>query len=636
MSDIYFPDFGQALAASSAMRQRDADTEYRNEMLRMKREDAAREQADAPHVAAALKGDRTAIDRVSPSTAIKLFPMMEKLDAQTRLKAKEAADFTLQSAMGVLQAPPEQRAQAYGLAMEEAKRRGYDTSSWPQQWTPQTEGWVNFQVNKARPIADYFKEQGKGLDPIPGPGDAGAVIGGMESGGRYDAVGPDTGGGKRAYGKYQVMDFNIGPWTQEVLGKAMSPQEFLANPQAQDAVFKAKFGQYRQQFGSDEAAARAWFAGPGGMNNPNAKDVLGTTVAGYAQKFNAGMGVPQGDTPTADGSGTPLPPQDLKEQIRGLNLPKGYRVRTVGGIPVVKDGTVLVTGPDGRPDFVPLPQRAAPKESTGPFAGTSMDAQAMNILLTGDPASPQYALAYSHLSKPRTTLDDQGRMVTIQPMDLSSVRKPAAIGGAAPAPAAGSAPAPGATTVPIPGGGTATVTDEPLAPKGPSANEMAKLRTARAEAEKITAAAEDFRQEWQKATPADRARALAGANTPLNAAYNNFALLAKGDALFQLGVLNGPDLDIIRRTIPDPSTLKSGITTDNDMAASVDKVLKILNGGIAAHEKQLGIRPDKKGAYTGPNNSIVSWEEIEATAKGRGISTDEVISRLGLKPAGAR
>jgi hypothetical protein len=120
---------------------------------------------------------------------------------------------------------------------------------------------------------------------------------------------------------------------------------------------------------------------------------------------------------------------------------------------------------------------------------------------------------------------------------------------------------------------------------------MAKLRTARSEAEKITAAANDFKAEWAKASPVDRARALAGANTPLNAAYNNFALLAKGDAMFQLGVLNGPDLEIIRRTIPDPSTGKSIMTTDSDVTSSVDKVLNILNTGISATEKQLGITP---------------------------------------------
>jgi hypothetical protein len=157
-----------------------------------------------------------------------------------------------------------------------------------------------------------------GAPPTPGApptGNAQTAISGIESGGRYDAVGPETGKG-RALGKYQVMPFNVGPWTKEALGREMTPQEFLANPQAQDAVFNHKFGQYVQQYGSPQAAARAWFAGPGGMNNPNARDALGTSVADYSQKFNAAYGqsggppvqVAQG---SADGSGNPLPPPGM-------------------------------------------------------------------------------------------------------------------------------------------------------------------------------------------------------------------------------------------------------------------------------------------------------------------------------------
>ncbi len=153
---------------------------------------------------------------------------------------------------------------------------------------------------------------GYGATPQGGMGNAAKAITSIESGGRYDAVGPVANQqGHRAYGKYQVLEPNIGPWTQEVLGKPMSPQEFVANPQAQDAVFQAKFGQYVQKHGSPEAASRAWFAGEGGMNNPNARDVLGTTVQGYGQKFAQAYGPGATGAPpvaqgSADGSGTPM------------------------------------------------------------------------------------------------------------------------------------------------------------------------------------------------------------------------------------------------------------------------------------------------------------------------------------------
>ena len=124
----------------------------------------------------------------------------------------------------------------------------------------------------------------------------GSAISGIESGGDYAKLGPVTGKGDRAYGKYQVMGENIGPWTKEVLGQEMKPDDFLANPEAQDAVFNAKFGQYTKKYGP-EGAARAWFAGEGGMNDMGRKDQLGTSVSDYAKKFN--RGVRRAGTPAA-------------------------------------------------------------------------------------------------------------------------------------------------------------------------------------------------------------------------------------------------------------------------------------------------------------------------------------------------
>ena len=120
-------------------------------------------------------------------------------------------------------------------------------------------------------------------DLIPQKSHSGAIAS-IESGGNYSAVGPQTGKG-RALGKYGVMEFNVGPWTEEALGQSMTPMQFLASPEAQERVFQHRFGGYVQKYGP-EGAAKAWFAGEKGMNNPNARDVLGTTVSAYADKFN--------------------------------------------------------------------------------------------------------------------------------------------------------------------------------------------------------------------------------------------------------------------------------------------------------------------------------------------------------------
>ena len=124
----------------------------------------------------------------------------------------------------------------------------------------------------------------------PGGGDNySKAISSIESGGRYDLVGPQTSSGDRAYGKYQVMGANVPEWTRAALGKAMTPQEYLADTAAQEAVFKHRFGQYVEKYGP-VGAAKAWFAGEGGMKNPNAKDLYGTTVSSYADKFVRNLG----------------------------------------------------------------------------------------------------------------------------------------------------------------------------------------------------------------------------------------------------------------------------------------------------------------------------------------------------------
>lgn len=200
--------------------------------------------------------------------------------------------------------------------------------------------------------------------PTPLQADAGgdmapfrAAIKGNESGGKYDAVGPVANDkGQRAYGAYQVMDFNVGPWTQEVLGKAMTPQEFLANPQAQDAVFDAKFGQSLKQYGNPQDAASVWFSGKPLAGNKSGPDVLGTTVPSYVAKFTQGL------PPGPQMAQMPGPPQGL--------IPQGPPPAQMPGAPA---GLI----PPG-PPMAPMPQVGgppAPLNPMGPIAGGPQVAQ---------------------------------------------------------------------------------------------------------------------------------------------------------------------------------------------------------------------------------------------------------------------
>ena len=73
-------------------------------------------------------------------------------------------------------------------------------------------------------------------------------ISNIESGGNYNLLGPVTKSGDRAYGKYQVMGSNIPSLDpRKPLARDLTPAEFRADPQAQDAVFQHRVRPVRRQ-----------------------------------------------------------------------------------------------------------------------------------------------------------------------------------------------------------------------------------------------------------------------------------------------------------------------------------------------------------------------------------------------------
>jgi hypothetical protein len=154
---------------------------------------------------------------------------------------------------------------------------------------------------------------------------------GIESGGNYEALGPLTRGGDRAYGKYQVMGANIPQWTEAALGVRMTPEAFLKDKDAQEKVFEHRFGQYVNKYGNVADAASAWFSGKPIAEAGNRSDVLGTTVPAYVSKFLAsynseGAGQPRGSvadrqeaTTTTAAAPSAQPKSNLDNLIKMLN-----------------------------------------------------------------------------------------------------------------------------------------------------------------------------------------------------------------------------------------------------------------------------------------------------------------------------
>lgn len=127
--------------------------------------------------------------------------------------------------------------------------------------------------------------------------------------GDYAALGPQTPKGDRAYGRYQVMGTNVPEWTQKHLGKRMTPQEFLADPAAQDAVFKGEFGSYLKQYGNPDDAASIWFTGKPAAQGADQDDGY-TAQPEYLRKFRAALQAGGGTTPVQTAQATGLTATD--------------------------------------------------------------------------------------------------------------------------------------------------------------------------------------------------------------------------------------------------------------------------------------------------------------------------------------
>lgn len=124
-----------------------------------------------------------------------------------------------------------------------------------------------------------------------------ARISSVESGGRYDALGPEvkTGmyAGERALGRYQIMPGNLPSWSREALGREVTPEEFLASPEIQDAITRKQMENNLAKYGNADDVASVWFTGRPVAKAQGDKDVTGTDVNEYVRRFNNAPGMTQ-------------------------------------------------------------------------------------------------------------------------------------------------------------------------------------------------------------------------------------------------------------------------------------------------------------------------------------------------------
>lgn len=113
--------------------------------------------------------------------------------------------------------------------------------------------------------------------PLPEIDAAAQAIKDIESGGGdYSARGPviESGmyAGERAMGAYQVMPGNLPQWSKQALGREVSEQEFMDNPDIQDAIFYDQLRRNYERHGTWEDAASVWFTGQPVARSQNLSD----------------------------------------------------------------------------------------------------------------------------------------------------------------------------------------------------------------------------------------------------------------------------------------------------------------------------------------------------------------------------
>lgn len=298
-----------------------------------------------------------------------------------------------------------------------------------------------------------------------------------------------------------------------------------------------------------------------------------------------------GQQPTPVYQGKPKAPEGMRYDDAGqLVAIPGYvemksRIAAAGRAPEVQWRTVTL--PDGT--RVQQSSRGEVKEvpgSAGPYSGNSMDAQDMNILLTGDPSTPQYAAAYARQYETPKFVQGERGLVPIMMPPPQGIRPPAGMGG--PQQAATSTPT-GPAPMPAPQVG-------PVVPGTEKSDPDAKKYKARvAVLNNLDSAIEEYEGLLEKYGPSLAAGVgLKSANAKaVEAAHTALAIELKN--LFELGALAGPDYELMLKAIADPNSVGSWWTGTEGLKQQLDVVKS-----LSRRQRNVAAEQYGQGPYAEP------------------------------------
>jgi len=268
---------------------------------------------------------------------------------------------------------------------------------------------------------------------------------------------------------------------------------------------------------------------------------------------------------------------DLLSRIRERQTAEAAAARRVDALERAKK-----TNPD-MADLIDLdPDMAAKTIAEGltpkkPFEGTSMDAQTTNVLLTGDPSSPEYLAAYNIAAQPKITVGPDGVPVTVTP-NMSAYRPPT-YAAAGQSPAAPQASTQGGVTF---GDPTASVIE------GFDIAEGARPSTQDAKAVKeITEAHKNISElmAQRKALIEKDAAPIAGSKEAMLLDQNTNQLALKIKSLEQTGALDAGSVDVMMKAIGDP--VVRGINDFTAPFSGISQSVTKMRGGKKLQEDML-------------------------------------------------
>lgn len=381
-------------------------------LLDQTRRENEMDQAFRAAAPGAMSGDPQAMQAAiaaDPDRGLKLQQSIAGMDKTRREKALKDMEYLGQGAAALMVLPEDQAAQAYPMVLGRLKASGVDISTLPQQYPGRAA--VETFARQVQPITEQLKAyDNRPVPMVPGGGSGtqAAPIKPFTAQNLPQGIDPETdlivrtvygeARGESPEGQRAVAAVirnraqQSGMGTQGVI---FAPNQFEPwnNPQTRAGL--ERLDPNSREYQAILANVRPVLAGQaadptGGATHfysPTAQASLGRQAPGWAQGEGLDIGRHRfyrlGYAP---GSGTPGAPPAQQQQPIPL---------ASNGVPIMKDGKQLVQMPDGTRAWQPI------QKNEGPYQGTGMEQQDVNMLLTGDPSSREYAAAYARQAAPR-------------------------------------------------------------------------------------------------------------------------------------------------------------------------------------------------------------------------------------------